>query len=163
MRLYLIRHGQALDPDVDPSRPLSEAGRNEALLLGAHLRGLSLEIPEVWHSGKTRAQQTASIVCEAAQIHTKLTEKPGLAPNDSPEPVAEEMAVRESDLCIVSHLPFLPALASLLTSGGRAEHPWAFVPCSMLCLEREGTGGAWWERWFVAPGALADPGTTSGC
>ena len=52
MRLYLIRHGDALGPEVDPARPLSQRGRNEAERLGAYLGSLSLELSEIWHSNR---------------------------------------------------------------------------------------------------------------
>ena len=59
MNLYLVHHGEAVGPEVDPRRPLSAAGREAVVKLAAAAaaRGARPEI--VWHSGKLRARQTA--------------------------------------------------------------------------------------------------------
>lgn len=59
MLLLLAHHGEAVGPEVDPRRPLSERGRAavERLAHSAALRGVKPGV--VWHSGKLRAKQTA--------------------------------------------------------------------------------------------------------
>ncbi|MBB2942005.1 putative phosphoglycerate mutase [Actinoplanes lutulentus] len=54
--LWLVRHGEAVPDQSD----LTEAGRQQASLLGARLAGLPLE--SISHSPKPRALRTAQIV-----------------------------------------------------------------------------------------------------
>ena len=59
MRLYLVHHGEAVPPGVDPQRPLSEGGSAsvEQVAEKAAMQGAKPAV--VWHSGKLRARQTA--------------------------------------------------------------------------------------------------------
>lgn len=150
MRLYLVRHGQALDATVDPARPLSESGIREAEALWAFVGQVPFGPTEVWHSGKTRTRQTAEILVAGADLKAPLVEQAGLAPNDPVEPVAARLAARPEDLCLVGHLPFVGRLASYLTAGQSDATHWAFDPCAILCLDRDGMG-RWWCRWFAGP------------
>lgn len=153
MRLYLIRHGDALGPEVDPARPLSQRGRDEAEKLGAYLGSLSLQVSEIWHSTKLRAKETATIVNETAAFRAPLLERQGLSPNDPSEEILPEIDAATGDLCIVGHLPFLPALSACLVSDPRGESPWTMTTCGTICFERDGTG-KWEKKWSVAPDRL---------
>ena len=62
MRLYLVQHGQAKSEELDPQRGLTEQGVQDVERLAAFLKPLSLAVQVVWHSGKTRAAQTAEIL-----------------------------------------------------------------------------------------------------
>ena len=55
MRLYLVHHGEAVPPSVDPQRPLSDTSRTtvEQLAERAAQKGATPAV--VWHSGKLRA------------------------------------------------------------------------------------------------------------
>lgn len=151
MRLYLVRHGAAEEASTDGARPLSAVGVAEAEALAGYVRGLSLSVAEVWHSEKARAQQTASILVEQGGLAGGAMEKEGLAPGSKVGPVAEELIQRDGDVCIVSHLPFLPRLVTRLVNGCDDETVWGFTTCGMMCLER---GRHWWIRWFVVPEIL---------
>ena len=62
MMLYLVRHGDAVGADVNPTRPLSEEGREEVLKVAHHLKKNRIEVDHIWHSGKVRAIETAEII-----------------------------------------------------------------------------------------------------
>ncbi len=153
MRLYLIRHGVAVGSEVDPARPLSQLGRDEAKKLGAHLGSLSLQISEIWHSTKLRAKETAAIVNETAEFRAPLLERQGLSPNDSPEEILPEIAASSRDLCIVSLVPFVPALAACLVSDHSGESTWTMTTCGTICFERD-RSGRWDKKWSVSPDRL---------
>ena len=153
MRLYLIRHGEALGPEADPARPLSRSGRDEAERLGAYLGSLSLKISGIWHSTKLRAKDTAAIVNETAGFRAPLLERQGLSPNDSPEEILPEIDASAGDLCIVGHLPFLPALSARLVSDHGGESTWTMTTCGTICFER-GRTGKWEKKWSVSPDRL---------
>ena len=45
MRLYLVRHGDAVSSDLDPARPLSAAGRAEAARMARFLAEAGVRVP----------------------------------------------------------------------------------------------------------------------
>lgn len=148
MKLYIIRHGEALSPDVDPERGLSDEGRRQADRLGAFLQEKQVHVPEIWHSPKARAQQTAQLVQASGDLGGTLIEKAGLLPNDSVEAIAIELEAIDTDVCIVGHLPFVERLSAALT--GQSSSHFVFDTCAACCLEREGSGN-WAVRWMLSP------------
>lgn len=145
MRLYLVQHGEALAEQLDPARPLSEAGEADVRLLAAFLAGRALHVAQIAHSGKLRARQTAELLAGALAPPPPVAERPNLNPNDPPEDLARELAKRQDDVMLVGHLPFMGRLAALLVSGRPHDDIVAFTPGSVVCLERAGQ-----ERWSVA-------------
>lgn len=153
MRVYLVRHGQAVDSDVDPARPLSDAGKREAVKLAQFAMRAGVKADEVWHSPKDRARQTAELLNEGGQLGGTLKEREGLLPDDDVSGVARDLAVASEDVCVVGHLPYLGYLAAALLEGPDAASFIAFDTAGMLCLEREGVG-PWVLRWLVSPAIL---------
>lgn len=152
MNLYLVRHGQAVDGGDDAARTLSPEGENEAAVLAGFIARCGIDAEEVWHSEKTRARQTAEILARDGLRTEALSEKRGLAPNDPVEPIVDILSGLDEDLCIVSHLPFVSTLASVLLAKSDLV-AWSFGTCSMLGLVREGSG-RWWVNWFVNPSLI---------
>ena len=163
MRLYLIQHGDALDKSVDPDRPLSEAGLHDVEAMAAFLAPLDLDLPAIWHSGKTRAKQTADLLAtrianqEDAAAETAVAEVTGLTPKDPVKPIHDRVEERADDsggdLAIVGHLPHVARLASLLLTHRTDADVVAFQKGAVLCLERQ-RPGRWHVVWMVAPGML---------
>ena len=153
MRLYLVRHGEAKPKQEDPERHLTEKGRRDAEKVAAFLKPLGLCVRALWQSGKARAAQTAEILARSLAVEEGVLERPGLAPNDSVEPVKAEVERAAGDLVIVGHLPFLDKLASLLVAGREGTDAVAFLCAGVVCLER-GEEGAWSVLWAVTPDLL---------
>jgi len=65
MKVYLVRHGQAVAPQVDSSQPLSDEGRNEIQHIARTLKNMNVTVHSVYHSGKLRAEESAMILAEA--------------------------------------------------------------------------------------------------
>ena len=61
MKLYLVQHGQAESKSVDPTRPLTGKGRQEVERVAKVAGQMHLQVRQIRHSGKTRADQTAMI------------------------------------------------------------------------------------------------------
>lgn len=152
MRLYLVQHGEAVAKEVDAERPLTPDGAQAVETVGAFLAVNGLEVPEVWHSGKTRAQQTAARLAERLAPNANVVRREGLAPKDDVEPVASVLATRDDDLMIVGHLPFVSKLAALLLTGTSEQEVLAFQYAGMFCLERD--EGEWRLAWAVVPEIL---------
>lgn len=136
MRLYLIRHGQAHAEIVDPTRALSDRGRDETQKVADSLKQSGANIDLILHSGKKRAEQTAAIISATIKPDCPMEVRDQIAPNDPVTPVFKEIHQFKRDVMIVSHLPLLPKLASRLITG--SEHPVVvhFVESTVAVLER---------------------------
>ena len=153
MNLYLVRHGDAPRPDVDPERRLSAAGHRQVDGMAAFLAGHGVRVARVLHSGKPRAEETAAALAAAVAPATAPEARDGLSPNDPVEPLAAEIAAWREDSLIAGHLPYLSRLSTLLMTGRNVPSGLDFEPAAVACLER-GEDGAWSLVWFVGPSLL---------
>jgi len=154
MRIYLTQHGLAVPKDVDPDRPLSEQGREDARRLAEFLDKAGIQVGQVLHSCKTRAEQTAAILGEALLPEGQPQAHAGLGPKDPLEKLSPEIAFWSVDTLIVGHLPYLGRLASLLLVSDPDRPLLAFQPGSMACLEKDAES-QWELAWMVRPELLA--------
>ncbi|MHC4564022.1 MAG: phosphohistidine phosphatase SixA [Planctomycetota bacterium] len=155
MKLYLVQHAQALLTEQDPSRPLSEAGRSETARIVRFLKPLRLTVERIWHSGKTRAAQTAEIYVRAVTAREGLAARDGLAPNDNVALLRDELAVATDDTMIVGHMPSVSKLATLLLTGYESPPIVAFVNAGIVCLGRS-PDSRWQVEWVVTPQMLVE-------
>lgn len=146
MKLYLMRHGQAASPQVDPLQGLTDEGRAQIEQLAERLAGQGIKFSQVFHSEKARAQQTAEIM--ASIIAPKVTPqiRSGLKPNDDPRLLLPEIECWQQDTLVTSHLPFVPGLLAELTGQPQGM---GFVPGSIICLGNEKDG--WQIEWVESP------------
>jgi phosphohistidine phosphatase SixA len=113
--LYLVRHGDAVHPNVDPKRPLSEIGRREVQKVANLLEAAGVAVEQIRCSTKERAKQTADLI--GNQLGVAPTTVGGLQPNDPVDPVVKEIESAGGNIMLVGHLPFLPTLAAKLLAG----------------------------------------------
>ena len=158
MRLYLVQHGEALAKEVDPERRLSAGGRRDVRRLAEMLAKSGLRIPKVLHSGKARARETAELLAAALAPDGApggaVEAATGLGPNDPAAAFAATLSGSGEDLLVVGHLPFMARLVSRLVAGREEPALVAYLPGSMVCLER-GEGGGWSLAWMLRPELLA--------
>jgi phosphohistidine phosphatase len=152
MDLYLMQHGEARPEQEDPSRPLTELGREEVERVARAAARLGLRIPAIWHSGKLRARQTAEILAQRLLPSPEVSSMIGLAPNDDPAPCARAVEEVAGPVAVVGHLPHLNRLASLLLVGDPARNLVAFRRAGFVYLTREAEG--WRLRWILTPELL---------
>ena len=155
MRLYLTQHGLAVPKDVDADRPLSKQGREDVRHLAQLLKTSGIRVGQVLHSGKTRAEQTAAILAEVLLPQGQPQRHAGLNPKDPTDRVFQELKTWTVDTLIVSHLPYVGRLASLLLTSDPDQPLLTFQPGSMACLERD-TEDQWSMAWMVRPELLQD-------
>ena len=150
MRLYLVQHGEAASGDIDPRRPLTKKGEKDVKKTAHFLKGSGAGLDLIWHSIKTRAIETAQIIAKEFSLPGyAIKQKEGLAPNDPPQKVFDEILSVSSDLMIVSHLPFLQKLASLALLNSESPSIVDFRQGGVVCLEYKTTGV--WELIFAIP------------
>lgn len=156
MMLYLMQHAQAVPEEVDSLRPLSEEGRTAAARVAAHVSLRSLPVEHIYHSGKLRARQTAEILAAALHLEDWVEQLEGLNPKDRAAPLARWLQVETqksagSGIVLVSHLPVLDRLASLLLAGDEEMGIIAFQYAALVALEPKGDGKRFAVRWMFPP------------
>jgi len=112
--ILLVHHGDAIGPDIEPMRPLSEPGRaaSARLAAAAAARGVSPDI--VWHSGKFRARQTAELFWRACNPLAIFSLARGLQPTDQPGRMLEQLKRDDRSIILVGHMPHLGRLLRAL-------------------------------------------------
>ena len=145
MLLYLVHHGDALGPEVDPRRPLSAAGKAEVERLAAEAAALGAKPDVVWHSGKLRAKQTAEAFWRACNALAEFSATRDLQPDDPPQWLRDRLRVESRDILVAGHYPYLPRLLALLITGGEAGV--TFPQHGVVALETVDGGETWKERW----------------
>jgi len=164
VKLYLLRHAEAVPETEDPSRPLTERGREQVREVARflHARG-GIKVERVWHSPLRRAAETAELFCERLSLAATRREIDGLLPYDDIRGVSRRLSGFGYPLLVVGHEPHLGRLASILVCGNVDQDIVDFKKGALLCLEREATKSQtilWRICWFITPGLLEeDPET----
>jgi len=146
---YLMRHGETLSGVPDGRRALSERGRSAVTALAQRARARGVAVAWIYHSGILRAQQTADLVAEVLTPAEGVRELAGLCPDDDPSIVHAELAAARQSMMLVSHLPYVGRLASLLTTGDSGGSVIEFAPATLVCLARHKEG--WKISWSLSP------------
>lgn len=149
MKIYLVQHGESKPETEDPSRPLTDKGRNEVESVARHIASLGLEVSQIWHSGRLRAKQTADILAQHLMPPRGVNQQEGLGPLDDPEKAKELLLQVRESLLIVGHLPHLSKLVSLLILGETDKEVIRFRMGGMVCLAR--SGDSWLIDWAITP------------
>jgi len=143
--LYLVHHGDAVGPDVNPMRPLSPRGRVEVDMLAHEAAARGMKPGVIWHSGKMRARQTAEAYWRCCNPLATFSATRGLQPTDPTNWIVDAMAGETRDIMLAGHFPHLPRLLGRLVSGDPDAAPGEFPLNGVIALE-EATG-RWVERW----------------
>ncbi len=154
MRLYLVRHGQALAKEEAAARPLSAEGEAEAATMAAALARFGIAPARIFHSGKRRAEQTAEAIAAALPHSPRAEPVAGLKPMDPVDALARQVEQWSEDTLIAGHLPQLETLASQLLCGQEDTLALKLVTAAACCLRRNGQG--WELEWLLGPKQLQD-------
>ena len=149
MDVYLVQHAEAKPEQEDPARPLTDRGREEIRLVARHAAAIGLQVPEIRHSGKLRAQQTAEILAQFLSPPRGIRGMKGLAPMDDPAEAKAELEAAQEPLMLVGHLPHLSRLASSLLVGDPGKEVIRFRMGAIVCLSK--TEGGWVVKWILTP------------
>jgi phosphohistidine phosphatase len=151
MKLYIMRHGQALSMgeakvDSDAERPLSQEGFAGVLESAKHLLAQGANPPLILHSPMKRAIQTATIVAEVLKPSKGVEAFCPLSNVLPPQDLFAELKCHLLDLeeaMVVGHQPQLGELTLWLT-GKLVQIP----PGGLVALEIRGDHSAdlLWSR-----------------
>lgn len=150
MKLYLMRHGEALSAEKDPERGLSANGKSNVELVAKYLQQQGVSFSQVFHSSKKRARETAEIMGGIISPSAVLTLHEKITPDDDPHLIFSEINTLEEDTLIASHLPFVPNLMTLLTEKDAYMTPITFETATIICLEKINSY-KWKMLWHTAP------------
>lgn len=150
MKLYCMRHGEALPGAEDAQRPLSDKGREDVSNVATHLRRCRITIDHVMSSKRVRAVQTAETMAEAMGISEVTPCEHGLDEMDSVGEMVENIRQWHDDTLLVSHLPFLSKLVSALVLNDEFQPMINFAPGSIICLHQF-EGQLWNVSWLLKP------------
>jgi phosphohistidine phosphatase len=153
MKLYLVQHGKPVPKEENPDRPLSDGGKRDVEKVTQFLRHSGISLGKIFHSGKTRAKETAEILGRGLDPALKPQEREGLSPLDHVTAIADVIQTGEEDVLIAGHLPHLAKLAALLVTGDEATPVARFQQGGVVCLEQD-KEGQWAVAWMVVPDIL---------
>ncbi|MBM4136747.1 MAG: phosphohistidine phosphatase SixA [Nitrospira sp.] len=150
MLLYLVQHAEAKREEEDPSRSLSEKGLQDIKRVAVYAEKLNIKISQIFHSGKTRALQTAEVLADHLKPEKGITQTDGLSPMDEPQIWADRILKMQDATMLVGHLPHLARLASLLLCGDKNKGIVNFKMGGIVCLSRN-EDGKWSVEWMIIP------------
>ncbi len=124
MKIYLIRHSNAVDPGTpgyedDSLRPLTEKGRDKMKDIASALKELDVKPDLIVSSPYVRAQQTAEILAKVLKYKQELAFSEALVPMGNADNIIGEINEKYSvdELVLVGHEPCLSVLIGTLIAG----------------------------------------------
>jgi phosphohistidine phosphatase len=124
MRIYLVRHGDAVPEDdagSDRDRWLSPRGREAARILGRLLRESRVEPDAIVCSPLPRAVQTAELLASSLDYIGHIQSWRCLEPAAHPRIAASQVGTQGISVLVVGHEPSISALGAFLL--GRPSFP----------------------------------------
>ena len=152
MILYLVQHGIAKSEAEDPERSLTEAGAAVVERMADWAARIGLVIDRIRHSGKRRAEQTASILARRLKPAQGVAAIGGLNPGDDVRATAKSLQSDQGQVMLVGHLPHLSRLANLLLVGDPEGGIVRFRNAGMVVLSSQ--EGKWGLDWAITPDLL---------
>ena len=134
MTLFLVQHGEARPGNEDPERSLTEHRRRDRERMADWAARTGIKVDQIRHSGKRRAEQTATIFAKKLDTPKGVIAVKGLNPNDEVTQVAASLQGEQESIMLVGHLPHLSRLVSLLVTGNPDIEIVRFRNAGIVCL-----------------------------
>ncbi|MEI6167594.1 MAG: phosphohistidine phosphatase SixA [bacterium] len=161
MKLYLLRHGSAVDigekgVSSDEERMLTREGRECTTTVLRRLRKVCRP-QRIWTSPLVRARETAEIACEILSPPAPLSTLKSLSAGTEVDRILPWLKTcEEESLMLVGHMPDLAILAACLTMRVKTE---AIIlkKSGLCCIEFDGriAEGKGQLVWLVTPSLLS--------
>lgn len=151
MRLYLVQHAESRSREEDPERSITPRGMANTEKVAEFAAGNNLiAVKYIFHSGKTRAEQTANIFADKFKPAGGVAVRDGLKPMDDTAVWADRLNTISDDTMLVGHLPHMARLCARLLAGDDSKPVVRFVNSGIVCLERD-EADDWSLLWAVTP------------
>ena len=154
MTLFLVQHGEARPGNEDSERSLTEHGAETVSRMADWAARMGIKVDEIRHSGKSRAEQTATIFAKKLDTPKGVIAVKGLNPNDEVTQVAASLQGEQESIMLVGHLPHLSRLVGLLVTGNPDNVVVRFRNAGIVCLTQQ--EGKWAIDWVMQPDLLAE-------
>jgi phosphohistidine phosphatase len=155
MKLYLAQHAQAKTAEEDPDRPLTYDGWNDIRKVSAFVaKNLRIGLTKIYHSGKTRAKQTAEAINEYLEPTDGIEAIDGLDPNSETDIWLSRLEKTNDDILLVGHLPHLNRMVSRILGQVENKKMVDFKNGGIVCLAKDDVG-LWSVQWVIIPDMLA--------
>ena len=158
MRVFLLRHAEAVPGEPDASRDLTPRGQRQVADLAKGAGRIPLEtVAASEHSPLVRAVRTAQLLKIATRSDLPLKVLAGLEPEHDPRGTALQLAKARHSRLLVGHNPHLAALAAVLLGLPDGDQAVRFRKAGLLALERTAKPtrlrpyGSWSLLWMVPP------------
>jgi phosphohistidine phosphatase len=145
--IYLVHHGDAVGPEVDPARPLSARGVEAVRRLADEVARRGAQPECIWHSGKLRARQTAEAFWRACNPRATFSAIRGLQPSDPPMWLRDHLAGESRDVMAVGHMPHLARALRMMVGEDPDQSQRDFPLHGVVALES--AGDLWVEKWRI--------------
>jgi phosphohistidine phosphatase len=150
LHAYLVHHGEAVGPEVDPRRPLSDEGLAASERVAAEAAARGARPAVVWHSGKLRAKQTAELFWRACNALADFAATRDLQPDDPPGRMRDRLRHEPRDVLLAGHFPHMPRLLALLLD--QPDDALSGFPAhGVVALLSNDDGETWTEMWRIDP------------
>ena len=156
MKLYCVRHCEALSTILDPERSLSEQGPDDARKIAGYIEERGIVIPRIVHSGIKRAAQTAEYIAATCQYEDLIVSPELLDDQADVALLIDELKQWTRDTLLVGHMPYMANLVSALVMDNDdavSSQLLTFSPGTMVCLNGVADGG-WIIDWVIKPDNL---------
>lgn len=154
MTLFLVQHGEAKPETEDPERSLTDRGTEIVGRMADWAARMRINVDEIRHSGKRRAEQTATIFAKQLNPQRGVNVGSFLSPNDDVTLVARSLQSEQASNMLVGHLPHLSRLVGFLVTGNPEIEIIRFRNAGIVCLSQK--EGKWAVEWVVQPELLGN-------
>jgi phosphohistidine phosphatase len=156
MKLFLVQHGGAKPETEDFQRSLTNGGSETVEQMAEWAAQVGITVDEIRHSGKRRAEQTATIFAEHLKPRKGAIAVGGLNPNDDVTLVAGSLQGEHESIMLVGHLPHLSNLVGFLVIGDPETEVVRFRNAGIVRLSQR--DGKWAIDWVIHPDLLGEAG-----
>ncbi len=127
LNLFLLRHGEAGNrtaiPAKDAERSLTVAGRKELEDIAGSIATMGIRFDKIATSPLKRTYETAAIVAKTLKSLEHLEEWDELKPEGNRSDLYRRLSkVRNSDILLVGHEPYLSTMIGEIVSGNSRSH-----------------------------------------
>lgn len=151
MNVYLVQHAENKPEEIDPDKPLSDKGSKDIESVASFLsQNKKLRVDGIYHSGKTRARQTAEALEDSLSTKSSAKQVDGLQPLDDPKDWANRLSDQNGDVMLVGHMPHMSKLASHLITKNLDKEVIDFQNGGVVCLSSDDAKD-WAVQWIVTP------------